>query len=45
VCRHAQGGDALMVLTVDSAVHSDLLTEIAATIGAGLARVVDLDDA
>jgi D-3-phosphoglycerate dehydrogenase len=43
VCRHAQGGDALMVLTVDSAVHSDLLSEIAAAIGAGLARVVDLD--
>jgi D-3-phosphoglycerate dehydrogenase len=43
VCRQAQGGDALMVLTVDSAVHADLLSEIAATIGAGLARVVDLD--
>jgi D-3-phosphoglycerate dehydrogenase / 2-oxoglutarate reductase len=43
VCRHAQGGEALMVLTVDSAVHADLLTEIAAAIGAGLARVVDLD--
>jgi D-3-phosphoglycerate dehydrogenase len=45
VCRHAQGGDALMVLTVDSAVHSDLLSDIAAAIGAGLARVVDLDEA
>jgi D-3-phosphoglycerate dehydrogenase len=44
VCRHAQGGGALMVLTVDSAVHADLLSEIAATIGAGLARVVDLDE-
>src|SRR5580704_8197595 len=43
VCRHAQGGDALMVLSVDSAVHADLLSEIAAVIGAGLARVVDLD--
>jgi len=43
VCRHAQGGDALMVLTVDSAVHADLLSEIADAIGAGLARVVDLD--
>jgi D-3-phosphoglycerate dehydrogenase / 2-oxoglutarate reductase len=44
VCRHAQGGDALMVLSVDSAVHADLLSEIAAAIGAGLARVVDLDE-
>ena len=43
VCRHAQGGDALMVLSVDSAVHADLLSEIAAAIGAGAARVVDLD--
>ena len=43
VCRQAQGGDALMVLTVDSAVHADLLSEIAVAIGAGLARVVDLD--
>jgi D-3-phosphoglycerate dehydrogenase len=45
VCRHAQGGDALMVLSVDSAVRADLLGEIAAAIGAGLARVVDLDEA
>jgi D-3-phosphoglycerate dehydrogenase len=45
VCRHAQGGDALMVLSVDSAVHADLLSEIAAAVGAGLARVVDLDEA
>jgi D-3-phosphoglycerate dehydrogenase / 2-oxoglutarate reductase len=44
VCRHAQGGDALMVLSVDSAVHADLLSEIAVAIGAGLARVVDLDE-
>jgi D-3-phosphoglycerate dehydrogenase / 2-oxoglutarate reductase len=43
VCRHAQGGDALMVLTIDSAVPADLVSEIAAAIGAGLARVVDLD--
>ncbi len=43
VCRHAQGGEALIVLSVDSAVHADLLSEIAAAIGAGLARVVDLD--
>jgi D-3-phosphoglycerate dehydrogenase len=45
VCRHAQGGDAMIVLSVDSAVPSDVLTEIAAAIGAGLARVVDLDGA
>jgi D-3-phosphoglycerate dehydrogenase len=44
VCRHAQGGDALMVLSVDSAVHADLLSDIGAAIGAGLARVVDLDE-
>jgi len=43
VCRHAQGGDALIVLSVDSAVRPDTLTEIATAIGAGLARVVDLD--
>jgi D-3-phosphoglycerate dehydrogenase len=45
VCRHAQGGEALMVLSVDSAVPADLLSEIAGAIGAGLARVVDLDQA
>jgi D-3-phosphoglycerate dehydrogenase / 2-oxoglutarate reductase len=45
VCRHAQGGDAMIVLSVDSAVPSDVLTEIAEAIGAGLARVVDLDEA
>jgi len=43
VCRHTQGGDALIVLSVDSAVRPDTLTEIATAIGAGLARVVDLD--
>jgi D-3-phosphoglycerate dehydrogenase / 2-oxoglutarate reductase len=42
VCRHAQGGDALIVLSVDSAVSVDLVSEIATAIGAGLARVVDL---
>jgi D-3-phosphoglycerate dehydrogenase / 2-oxoglutarate reductase len=44
VCRHAQGGDALIVLSVDSAVGPDVVTDIAAAIGAGLARVVDLDE-
>jgi D-3-phosphoglycerate dehydrogenase len=42
VCRHAQGGDAMMILAVDSAVPSDVPGEIAVTIGASLARVVDL---
>ncbi len=42
VCRHAQGGEAMMVLSVDSAVPSDVLTDIAAAIGASLARVVNL---
>jgi D-3-phosphoglycerate dehydrogenase / 2-oxoglutarate reductase len=45
VCRHAQGGDALIVLSVDSAVPAELLDEIATAIGADLARVVDLDEA
>jgi D-3-phosphoglycerate dehydrogenase / 2-oxoglutarate reductase len=44
VCRHAQGGEALIVLSVDSAVPADVLAEIAEAIGAGLARVVDLDE-
>ena len=42
VCRHALGGAALIVLSVDSAVPAELVTEIASAIGAGLARVVDL---
>ena len=42
VCRHAQGGDALIVLSVDTAVSADLVGEVADAIGAGLARVVDL---
>ena len=42
VCRHALGGAALIVLSVDSAVPAELVTEIAGAIGAGLARVVDL---
>jgi hypothetical protein len=32
------------VLSVDSAVHADLLSDMGAAIGAGLARVVDLDE-
>jgi D-3-phosphoglycerate dehydrogenase / 2-oxoglutarate reductase len=45
VCRHAQGGDAMIVLSVDSAVPPAILTEIAGQTGATLARVVDLDEA
>jgi D-3-phosphoglycerate dehydrogenase len=44
VCRDARGGEALIALTVDSAVSADVLEEIAAAIGATVARVVDLDD-
>jgi D-3-phosphoglycerate dehydrogenase / 2-oxoglutarate reductase len=42
VCRRAQGGDALIVLSVDSAVSAELVSEVADAIEAGLARVVDL---
>ncbi|MCW2570097.1 MAG: phosphoglycerate dehydrogenase [Frankiales bacterium] len=42
VSRTAQGGDALMALTVDSAVPGDVLDEIAGAIGATSARSVDL---
>jgi D-3-phosphoglycerate dehydrogenase len=44
VCRHAEGGDALIALTVDSAVPSYLLDEITDAIGATVARVVNLED-
>lgn len=43
VCRRAQGGDAMLVLSADSAVPLELLGEIASATGARLARVVDLD--
>jgi D-3-phosphoglycerate dehydrogenase / 2-oxoglutarate reductase len=43
VCRRAQGGDAMLVLSADSAVSLELLGEIATATGARLARVVDLD--
>jgi D-3-phosphoglycerate dehydrogenase len=42
VSRTSQGGDALMVLTVDSAVPADVLDGIATAIGAQSARSVDL---
>jgi D-3-phosphoglycerate dehydrogenase / 2-oxoglutarate reductase len=44
VCRRAQGGDAMLVLSADSTVSLELLGEIATATGAGLARVVDLDE-
>ncbi|WP_235928336.1 phosphoglycerate dehydrogenase [Goekera deserti] len=43
VSRSTRGGEALMAVTVDSPVGSDLLAGIAAGIGAREARAVDLD--
>jgi D-3-phosphoglycerate dehydrogenase / 2-oxoglutarate reductase len=45
VCRNTQGGEALIVLTVDSAVPADVAEEISNAIGAVRTRVVDLPDA
>ncbi len=42
VSRTSQGGDALMALTVDSAVPAEVLERIAVAIGAQSARSVDL---
>jgi D-3-phosphoglycerate dehydrogenase len=42
VCRDARGGEALIALTVDSAVPPDARDEIAVAIGATVARVADL---
>ena len=42
VSRTAQGGSALMVLTVDSAVPAEVLSALSAAIGATSARAVDL---
>ncbi len=42
VSRSSEGGDALMVLGVDSAVPADLLARTASAIGAADARSVDL---
>ncbi len=44
VCRDAEGGSALIVLTVDSALPPALLDEITRAIGAEVGRGVDLDD-
>jgi D-3-phosphoglycerate dehydrogenase len=44
VARRAAGGEALMTLTVDSAVASDLLTKAAEAIGATASSTVDLSE-
>ena len=44
VGRTAEGGEALMAVTVDSPVAPELLTDIAAQIGARDARAADLTD-
>ena len=43
VCRDARGGQALIVLTVDSALPPAVLGEISSSIGAAFGRAVDLD--
>jgi D-3-phosphoglycerate dehydrogenase / 2-oxoglutarate reductase len=43
VCRDTQGGHALIVLTVDSALPPPVLAEITSSIGAVVGRAVDLD--
>ncbi|KRV49371.1 3-phosphoglycerate dehydrogenase [Wenjunlia vitaminophila] len=44
VARAAQGGEALVALTVDSEIPQSVLTEVAGEIGATSARVVNLAD-
>jgi len=44
VCRNARGGQALIVLTIDSALPPSLLTEITGAIGAVSGRTADLDE-
>jgi D-3-phosphoglycerate dehydrogenase / 2-oxoglutarate reductase len=43
VCRNSRGGQALIVLTVDSALPPPVLDEITSSIGAVFGRAVDLD--
>jgi len=43
VCRDARGGQALIALTVDSALPPAVLDEITSSIGAVFGRAVDLD--
>jgi D-3-phosphoglycerate dehydrogenase len=44
VARREAGGEALMTLTVDNAVNSELLSSVATAIGAAAASAVDLSD-
>ncbi|MFI5063015.1 MAG: ACT domain-containing protein, partial [Streptosporangiales bacterium] len=44
VCRDARGGDALIVLSVDSAIPAVVLDDISSTIGAVVGRTVDLEE-
>ena len=44
VCRDARGGDALIVLSVDSAIPAAVLDDISSTIGAVVGRTVDLEE-
>src|SRR6476661_2296341 len=44
VARKAQGGAALVALTVDSAIPAGVLSDIGSEIGASGVKVVDLDD-
>jgi D-3-phosphoglycerate dehydrogenase / 2-oxoglutarate reductase len=43
VCRDARGGQALIVLTIDSALPAPVLDEMTSSIGAVFGRAVDLD--
>jgi D-3-phosphoglycerate dehydrogenase len=45
LCRNSRGGLALIVLTVDSRLPPDVLTEITEAIGAVVGRAIDLDQA
>jgi D-3-phosphoglycerate dehydrogenase len=44
VSREAKGGQALVGMTVDTAVPADLMQRMLAEIGAEFGRAVDLDD-
>ncbi|MEZ0074328.1 phosphoglycerate dehydrogenase [Planotetraspora sp. GP83] len=44
VSRNVKGGKALIALTVDSAITSDIIEQIAGEIGADSGRTVDLED-
>ncbi len=44
VARRSQGGEALMVITVDTALPPSALTEIVERVGASAGRIVDLSE-